>query len=179
LLKKAIISYGNSASKRVADTVGWTRILTPIPGIKAFSTRPTSSDVRLYLETATIDTARLILFADSEGLLGGNQTPFASSIESIAGIARYPPSPHVRKPLADKKSRKIIPWKELKHEISRKYCVEHIYPQILYAFGEVLCYVIQQNHRVAESLVSQMIMWADKARNASLNHITLPRHSDA
>ncbi|KAL4766814.1 hypothetical protein BDW60DRAFT_212582 [Aspergillus nidulans var. acristatus] len=100
-LIKAIISYGNSASKRVADTVGWTRILTPIPGIKAFSTRPTSSDVRLYLETATIDTARLILFADSEGLLGGNQTPFASSIESIAGIAR-----------------KIIPWKEPKHEIS-------------------------------------------------------------
>ncbi|KAL4744534.1 hypothetical protein BDW72DRAFT_199493 [Aspergillus terricola var. indicus] len=157
-LIKTIINYGKPGSIREANTIGWARILTPIPGIKAFSTRPTSSDVHLYHDTATIDTARPILFADSEGLLGGNQTPFASSIESIAGIAR-----------------KIISWKESTHEITRKYCVEHIYPRILYAFSEVLCYVIQQNPRVVESLVSQMIMWADKAHNASLNQVTLPR----
>ncbi|KAL5000028.1 hypothetical protein BDV10DRAFT_183901 [Aspergillus recurvatus] len=157
-LIKTIINYGKPGSIREANTIGWARILTPIPGIKAFSTRPTSSDVHLYHDTATIDTARPILFADSEGLLGGNQIPFASSIESVAGIAR-----------------KIIPWKESTHKINRKYCVEYIYPRILYAFSEVLCYVIQQNPRVVESLVSQMIMWADKAHNASLNQVTLPR----
>ncbi|RDW72341.1 uncharacterized protein DSM5745_07513 [Aspergillus mulundensis] len=157
-LIKAIINYGISGSKHEADATGWARILTPIPGIKAFSARPTSSDVHLYHDTATIDTARPILFADSEGLLGGNQTPFAASIESIAGIAR-----------------KMISWKGSTHKITRKYCVEHIYPRILYSFSEVLCYVIQQNPRVVESLVTQMIMWADKARNASLNQVTLPR----
>ncbi|KAL2857609.1 hypothetical protein BJX68DRAFT_263171 [Aspergillus pseudodeflectus] len=155
---KAIIGCGISRTTTEENTSTWARILTPIAGIKAFAARPTSSNVHLYHDFATIDTARPILFADSEGLSGGNQTPFGASMEAIAGIAR-----------------KVIPWKQSAHKITREYCVEHIYPRILYAFSDVLCYVIQQDPRVVETLVSRMIAWADKARNASLNQVTLPR----
>lgn len=175
MLKKEIINCEITENRLKDNNTGWARLLTPIPGIRAFCTKPTSSNVHLYYDMATLNTARPILFADSEGLLGGNQTPFASSIESVSGIARYLICPHVQKPLTDNKSRKMIPWKDSTQKMTRKYCVEHIYPRILYAFSEVLCYVIQQNIRVMESLVSQMIIWADKARNASLNQVILPR----
>lgn len=59
--------------------------------------------------------------------------------------------------------------------MTRSYYVENIYPRILYAFSDILCYVVDQDHRVVESLVTRMIVWADKARHASLNQVTLPR----
>jgi hypothetical protein len=88
-LQKVIIGCGIPRTRREDSTSTWARILTPTAGIKAFAARPTTSDVHLYHDFATIDTARPILFADSEGLSGGNQTPLAASMEVIAGIARY------------------------------------------------------------------------------------------
>jgi hypothetical protein len=153
-------------------THGW----APIPGINVLGGRPTSSDVHLYQDLATIDTDRPILLADSEGLSGGNQTPFGSFIDDAARYARYSSIPTRWKLVTHNKSRKVIPWKkESEHKITRAYCVEHIYPRILYAFSEVICYVIQQSPRIMETLISQMITWADKARTASLNQATLPR----
>jgi hypothetical protein len=154
----------------------WTHKATPIPGINVLGGRPTSSDVHLYYDLATINTDRPILLADSEGLSGGNQTPFGSLIDDAAKYARYYSNSARWKPAAHNASRKIIPWKkESGHKITRPYCVEHIYPRVLYAFSEVICYVIQQSPRIMESLISQMITWADKARDASLNQVTLPR----
>lgn len=55
---------------------------SPIVG-QSSATKPTSSDVHLYHDPATLHTDRPILLADSEGLLGGNQDPIGTVIELV------------------------------------------------------------------------------------------------
>ncbi|KAL4735594.1 acyl transferase/acyl hydrolase/lysophospholipase [Aspergillus similis] len=123
---------------------------------------PTSSDVHLYHDPATINTDRPILFADSEGLSGGNRNPVGILIE------------HARS-FVHKYTKKLNLGSQERTKVTRSYCVEHIYPRILYAFSDILCYVVQQDPRVMETLITKMIIWADNARHASLNQVTLPR----
>jgi hypothetical protein len=62
--------------------------------------RLTSSDVHLYYDLATINPDRLIPLTDSEGLSGGNQTPFGSLIDDAAKYAMYYSNPACWKPAA-------------------------------------------------------------------------------
>jgi len=57
--------------------------------------------------------------------------------------------------------------------LTRKFCVEHVYPRILYAFSDVICFVTQQAN-IAEDIVERLIKWADKVHLKSLNQVALP-----
>lgn len=59
--------------------------------------------------------------------------------------------------------------------LTRSLCVENIYPRILYAFSDILCYVINEDPRSAENTVTRMIKWAGNVYQTALNQPTLPR----
>jgi hypothetical protein len=46
--------------------------------------KPTSSDVHLYCDPDTLDSPRPLLFADCEGLMGGDQEPAGSFLEKAS-----------------------------------------------------------------------------------------------
>ncbi|KAJ5364525.1 uncharacterized protein N7496_010238 [Penicillium cataractarum] len=77
-------------------------------------------------------------------------------------------------------AKKWISWRRIDatgecRPLTRAYCVEHIYPRILYNFSDILCYIVQTNPRDLESIAEQLIMWADNVHQTSLNQATLPR----
>lgn len=60
----------------------------PIAGVRKLIGTPTSSDVHLYKDPETIDTDRPILFADCEGLSGGNNNPMSAIAGGTIKLAR-------------------------------------------------------------------------------------------
>ncbi len=65
-------------------------------------------------------------------------------------------------------------WPDNDTELSRSDCVEKVYPRMLYAFSDVVCYVLQQSPRCCEDSVAKLIKWAANVFNTSLNQTYLP-----
>ncbi|KAH8805185.1 hypothetical protein F5884DRAFT_859795 [Xylogone sp. PMI_703] len=154
-LGKALINLGTNKEERHYNS--------PIPGLKGVI-KPTSSGVHLYYDPKTLHSEQPLLIADCEGLDGGNATPVASLMTNVYQIAR-----------------KIVPWSKSPSDggnepepLTREYCVNNIYPRILYAFSDIICFVIQQDARVIEKCGTQMILWADNVHEKSLNQAILP-----
>ncbi|KAH8703381.1 hypothetical protein BGW36DRAFT_457672 [Talaromyces proteolyticus] len=139
----------------------WLRSV-PVQGIRSFFMKPTTSDVHLYHDPQTLHTDRPLLLADCEGFGGAMEDPVGSILKKgVEYTAKFWP---------------LHSSTEKDHgKLTRKFCVETIYPRILYAFSDILCYVIQQNPRVIEEKITKIILWAEKVHDASLNQVTLPR----
>lgn len=73
---------------------------TPIAGNPNDKGQPTSSDVHLYADPKTLHTEQPILFADCEGLDGGNREPVAHS-HRVAARAEMSAKYGILKPLGD------------------------------------------------------------------------------
>jgi hypothetical protein len=56
---------------------------------------------------------------------------------------------------------------------TRKYCVEDLYPRMLYSFSDVICFVTQQT-KTAEVTLEKLIKWADKVLSKTINQPSLP-----
>lgn len=56
---------------------------------------------------------------------------------------------------------------------TRKFVVEEVYPRILYAFSDVICFVTEAAN-VAEDTLGRLIKWADKSLSKTLNQPALP-----
>ncbi|KAF8244620.1 hypothetical protein K440DRAFT_488644, partial [Wilcoxina mikolae CBS 423.85] len=112
---------------------------------------PTSADVHLFPDLSTSDSIRPFLYADCEGLEGGNKDPLVTKEES-----------RLRKTL-DK----------LGYRTCRGWMVKHLYPRVLFTFSDVVCYVTK-NFRTIEVVMSRLIGWADQALQKSINQPMLP-----
>jgi hypothetical protein len=107
---------------------------------------PTSSEVHLYPDPKTINTQYPLLFADCEGLEGGNRKPiteeFIKRVENDTGK-------DLQSRLRLKKSQKYngisvsrpVAWAENKKKQAREFAVENMYPRLLYAFSDVIVFV--------------------------------------
>lgn len=118
-----------------ADTVD----CYPVPGLLDDSI-PTTGDVHLYADPLTYRTQTPILYADSEGMSGGERLP--RSLESLTqeaaeGIAK------ARNIIKDKLS-KTISWANDPEKRSREFAVKHLFPRILYTFSDVIVFIFRE-----------------------------------
>ncbi|KAK6535567.1 hypothetical protein TWF694_002021 [Orbilia ellipsospora] len=159
-----------------------------------FGTLPTSGDVHLFCDPHTCkpDSDRPILYADCEGLEGGERTPLGSRTLKREKIQKK-----LSKLSDPKRSRDQDPKQEIKPSFSRRsrtnhqsserelkwansdmtrrreFVVSELYPRILYTFSDVVVFVIKETNKL-ESVIERLLMWAAAALEKSSNQPILP-----
>lgn len=96
---------------------------------------PVSANVHLYADPQTISTKTPILFADCEGLEGGESVPKAEA-SRMRDIASELKRRH-------RASRKLSWAMNDKEKSKREYAVTELYPRILYTFSDVVVFVLR------------------------------------
>lgn len=114
---------------------------TPVVG-SSTSIQPTSEDVNLYADPSTANTDTPIVFADCEGLLGGDRAPLAATVKQKLYNTFTSPSQMFN--LVSKRGNTIcereIMWPENR---SRQFAVKDLYPRLLYIFSDVVVFVVK------------------------------------
>src|SRR5271156_613067 len=115
---------------------------------------PTSGDVHLYAEPGTIFTGSPLLYADCEGLEGGESLPIAEKCklqdkeqsQALANQKSVNPSAANRKRRKPKKGRpRNISWAVDSETSKREYAVTELYPRLLYTFSDVVVFVLRNS----------------------------------
>lgn len=113
--------------------------LKPVPGL-VDDNLPTTGDVHLYADPATYYGQSPILYADSEGMTGGENTPrgleFCFSDDSES-------SKKVRNLVKDRIIKKLR-WGSEPKASSREFAVKSLFPRILYTFSDVIVFVLRE-----------------------------------
>ena len=112
---------------------------------------PTSGDVHLYSDPETFKSDSPILYADCEGLKGGEREPLGARRKR-----KDKPSKIGRVDSFEKKVQKIqhtsereITWADTNAKRSREFAVTHLYPRLLYTFSDVVVFVIKNPRSVS------------------------------
>lgn len=122
---------------------------TPVVGSRTNNHIPTSDNVHLYLDPLTAYSSGPLLYADCEGLDGGEQEPQSSKLRKQrrlcnTNLPREPPT-----------AVKVVSTRELRwakeSRNTRGLTVAHLYPRILYTFSDVIVFVLR-NPRCVFSL---------------------------
>lgn len=133
-------------------TKGKRRHSTPIIGPRG-NHLPTSEDVHLYLDPSTEKTPCPILLADCEGLDGGEREPLGAKFKKKW---RDEDERAARLDEAFFKAKGVISEYELQWSTktgckSRGFAVTHLYPRLLYAFSDVIVFVLRNPRYVFPS----------------------------
>ena len=110
---------------------------------------PVSADVHLYADPHTILTDTPLLYADCEGLEGGESPPKSelykmrdSTLEN--GLPQEIPSEYEKiSRKRNKVSRKISWALGDKEKSKREFAVTELYPKVLYTFSDVVVFVLR------------------------------------
>lgn len=133
------------------DHDGTTQFPSPVTG-SINDNVPTSGDVHLYSDPATYNTGKPMLYADCEGLDGGENVPrgarFKVRDDAAPPAARSHSSnndPHFRKKLrkAAHSSDRDLAWAINPETRKREYAVTQLYPRLLYTFSDVVVFVLR------------------------------------
>jgi hypothetical protein len=113
---------------------------------------PTSADVHLYVDPASRYNNRPLLYADCEGLEGGERDPVATNVAKTQPSRPFSnassvttPAPMLRK-LA-RGTKRWIQWAKRGNDnyeqaSKRGFAVAEMYPRIFYAFSDVIVFVL-------------------------------------
>ncbi|KAJ4391044.1 hypothetical protein N0V93_004658 [Gnomoniopsis smithogilvyi] len=162
---------------------------------------PTTGDVHLYADPLSYYTKLPILFADCEGLDGGEATPrglrakvkqgdfnsipdIAASISGMS-LARPPRLSNRTSantvPKSSKKLRKRrhgtqrdIAWAVTPETKKREYAVTQLYPRLLYTFSDVVVFVLRNPRAFESTVLEKLLDWGARSINKSLNQPALP-----
>lgn len=133
---------------------------------------PTSGDVHLYLDPHTADSEAPILYADCEGLEGGEREPLgawrntkdrstsnqAGSIGENLGHLQHA-------------SAREITWATTNERRSRGFAVTNLYPRLLYTFSGVIVFVLKNPRYVrAPSQKLREVYWIISLKSANQGH---------
>lgn len=108
----------------------------------------TSEDVHLYLDpdsSMSPESQAPLLFADCEGLDGGERDPVAARLRKKLEKERHTPAAgggHRRKRLRHTSERELT-WADSPKTRSRDFAVAHLYPRLLYTFSDVIVFVLR------------------------------------
>jgi energy-coupling factor transporter ATP-binding protein EcfA2 len=135
---------------------------------------PTSEDVHLYADPETVASDTPLLFADCEGLEGGEREPVGSRYRKsrIEG-GRTQDRTTYPTPKAQYSSERQIVWADTPAKRTRQFAVTNLYPRLLYTFSDTIVFVLK-NPRVIESVFERLIEWAAAALETSSNQPMLP-----
>lgn len=114
---------------------------SPVPG-SVNDNMPVSAGVHLYADPRNIMTDAPVLYADCEGLEGGESNPKADTIKvqdrALENRERY-----VRR--SNVVSRKLAWALGDKKKSKREYVVTELYPRLLYTFSDVVVFVLRNS----------------------------------
>ena len=132
----------------------------PIPGSSSGATSlvATSGEVNLYADPSTFGTSSPRLYADCEGLQGGE--PASAQYQRNwheAGVGTY-----------------LIQAKdEQGNPIDRITATKSLYPKFLYIFSDVICF-ITRNPKTYGDIATTLLRWSEQGAQKSLNQYALP-----
>jgi hypothetical protein len=104
----------------------------PSPVVGSPGSQPTSADVHMYADPSTFDSKTPLLYADCEGLGGGEQIPRA--VQSRDRVQR-------RKAIAGG-TKRFLQWADVSERRQRSFIVSQLYPRLLYTFSDVIIFVV-------------------------------------
>lgn len=110
---------------------------SPVVGSVKNDHIPTSADVHLYADPATYDGQYPMLYADCEGLDGGEEEPVATVSRKVL---RKEAKNMVK--FASGKVRAIA-WANTDQRCTRQYAVGELYPRLLYTFSDTVVFVLR------------------------------------
>jgi energy-coupling factor transporter ATP-binding protein EcfA2 len=116
---------------------------SPVVGIPGHHI-PTSEDVHLYLDPPTATTKVPVLYADCEGLDGGESEPLVTTIRkrrqgSIAQTSSGGESSF----RARYSSERELRWSNSPTRRTRYFAVSNLYPRLLFTFSDVIVFVLR------------------------------------
>jgi len=99
---------------------------------------PTTGDVHLYSDPGTFAEKRPILYADCEGMSGGEKLPMGVACKEKLEAGR------ANTRIGRSKLRKPLEWANGAKAQSREFSVKRLYPRILYTFSDVVVFVLRE-----------------------------------
>ncbi|KAI4183098.1 MAG: hypothetical protein L6R41_005594 [Letrouitia leprolyta] len=152
---------------------------TPVVGGSGIST-PTSADIHLYIEPESELTRFPRIYADCEGLEGGEKMPVAHGwIEETLSKKRNEmrlDETSARK-MRDKAQRGIkrkLKWAITDEKRKREYTVRELYPRLLYTFSNVVVFVLANERTFESHAFVRLLDWAATSVQSSTNQSVLP-----
>lgn len=106
---------------------------------------PTSGDVHLYSDPLTSATNNPTLYADCEGLEGGERNPIGARLkrkDKTSKIGRVGSFEQNAQKIHHTSEREIT-WADTNAKQSREFAVTHLYPRLLYTFSDVVVFVLK------------------------------------
>lgn len=106
---------------------------------------PTSGDVHLYSDPQTADSENPILYADCEGLEGGEREPLGAWRKAKDKGSKFGRigSSEQNVPNISHTSEREITWADTSVKRSREFAVTHLYPRLLCTFSDVVVFVLK------------------------------------
>ncbi|MCJ1354083.1 MAG: hypothetical protein MMC33_004070 [Icmadophila ericetorum] len=141
---------------------------------------PTSANVHLYADPETIMGNMPVLYADCEGLEGGESAPKAEShklYESKSEGSSRSSQSHTRNRLhrrGQSVSRQLSWAMGDKEKSKREYAVTELYPKLLYTFSDVVVFVLRNSKTIESAVLPKLIGWALTSIEKSLGQPALP-----
>ncbi|KAG9236159.1 hypothetical protein BJ875DRAFT_482583 [Amylocarpus encephaloides] len=142
----------------------------PVVGTAATENQPTSGDVHLYQdpETAAVREGYCspILYADCEGLQGGDAEPQSATTTKHTVTQRLK---HI-----GMKAQEFF-WSSSSSPENREFIVTNFYTRILYTISDVIVFVLdEENARTVENVIMMLLELGDKSIEHSTNQPALP-----
>ncbi|KAL2820557.1 hypothetical protein BDW59DRAFT_174473 [Aspergillus cavernicola] len=149
-------------------------IQVPVVGSTTNQDLPTSADVHLYADPVSWSTDTPLLYADCEGLDGGEREPMGVKMRKVKKrLVGHSVPNHFRMNARHNTTTRDLLWATSERTKSREYIVRNLYPRLLYTFSDTIVFVTK-NPRVVENVVDQLIAWATAALEKSSNQPVLP-----
>lgn len=147
----------------------------PVPG-RSDDNVATTGDVHLYSDPATYAKYRPLLYADCEGLNGGEKAPRGTKCKEMveATKAKAKNSTHVARARRKLTKSKPLEWAISPESKKREYSVERLYPRILYTFSDVIVFVLREVRTFQSEVLPILVEWACSSIDKSVNQPNLP-----
>ncbi|KAK4185147.1 hypothetical protein QBC35DRAFT_538384 [Podospora australis] len=146
---------------------------TPVNGMSGVSDHiPTTGDVHLYSDPGTYAEKCPIMYADCEGMRGGEKMPVgAACLETLDGAK----SGTLKHSSARMNQNYLeCAWAKDAKTQSREFAVMQLYPRILYTFSDVVVFVLREARTFESEVLVRLVEWAHSSIDKSLNQPKLP-----
>lgn len=116
---------------------------TPVVGINGKDV-PTSEDVHLYADPSSAFSDAPILYADCEGLEGGEREPIKSRLRKSKKDPNFDQGYFGEAELKPEyRSERELAWADTPDRRSRQFAVANLYPRLLYTFSDTIVFVLK------------------------------------
>jgi len=124
---------------------------SPVVGSARNEKLPTSGDVHLYADPESYFESCPMLYADCEGLEGGENIPVGARYRGLdhssSGRKRRESSPasfrFKRRHKIFRGSQRDLAWAKSPEKCRREYAVTELYPRLLYTFSDAIVFVLR------------------------------------